>query len=187
MGSRGRLALAVVAALMLPASARAGLPQPSGAVDLLTQANVRIDGPVPNGSASGFRIDGPGGNDGVGQAVAGAGDVNGDGLADVIVGAHGVNTFTGAAYVVFGKASPGEIDLAALGAGGIRIDGAAPADNAGYRVAGGDVNGDGRSDVVVGALNASPAGRAFAGSAFEILGFGTPAIAYGARVAGTVG
>ena len=75
MGSRGRLALTVVAALMLSASARAALPQQSGAVDLLNQANVRIDGPAPSASAS--------------EGLAAAGDVNGDGIGDVIIGTPG--------------------------------------------------------------------------------------------------
>jgi len=219
MGSRGRLALTVVAALTLPASAGAALPQQSGVVDLLTQANIQIDGPAPNGSASeglaaagdvnddgigdiivgtpgtpgsayvvfgqpdltgvdlaalgsrGFRIDGPGGNDGVGIAVGAAGDVNGDGLADVIVGAQGVNTFTGAAYVVFGKATTSSVSLAALGAGGFRIDGAAMNDVAGSSVAGaGDVNHDGLADVVVGAPGASNNARATSGSAYVVFG-----------------
>jgi putative Ig domain-containing protein/FG-GAP repeat protein len=140
---------------------------------------------------AGYRIDGAAPGDIAGKAVAGVGDVNGDGVPDVAVGAPDASAQgraqSGAAYVVFGKASTGTTDLASLGASGIRIDGAAAADNAGYRLAGGDVNGDGRSDVLVGALNASPRGRAFAGSAFGVLGFGTPALAYGAGVVGVVG
>src|SRR5262249_54134145 len=68
---------------------------------------------------NGFRIDGASDYDYVGSAVAGAGDVNGDGYADVIMGASfadiGGNTI-GAAYVVFGRAAggPPAIDLSAL-------------------------------------------------------------------------
>jgi hypothetical protein len=49
-----------------------------------------------------------------GSAVDGAGDVNGDGLADIIVGAYGsdiAGDTAGRAYVVFGKASATPVDL----------------------------------------------------------------------------
>ena len=105
----------------------------------------------------GFRIDGAGGPD---SAVAGAGDVNGDGLPDMVVsvpfaGNNG-RQGSGSAYVVFGTRSPANIDLAALGVRGFRIDGAAAGNEAGRAVAGaGDVNGDGLADVLVGAFVAS--------------------------------
>ena len=59
----------------------------------------------------GFRIDGAVEVDGSVEDVAGAGDVNGDGLADLVVGSGG------GAYVVFGKSSTSPVDLSALGAG----------------------------------------------------------------------
>ena len=36
-------------------------------------------------------------------SVSGAGDINGDGVADLIIGAYGANSYAGASYVVFGK------------------------------------------------------------------------------------
>jgi hypothetical protein len=137
------------------------LPQQLGHVDLGSQANVQIYG----ASAS----------DGAGDSVAAAGDVNGDGLGDVVVGAPGAESngrpSSGSAYVVFGREAPGTIDLAALGNGGFRIDGAAANDRTGYAVAGvGDMNGDGRADVLVGAHAADPAGRPNAGSAYVVFG-----------------
>ena len=77
-------------------------------------------------------------------------------VADVIVGAFGADnngrTNSGSAYVVFGKTTNTSVDLLALGSGGFRIDGAAAIDQAGFSVAGaGDVNADGRPDVIVGA------------------------------------
>ena len=38
-----------------------------------------------------------------GISVSGAGDINGDGVADLIIGAHAANSNAGASYVVFGK------------------------------------------------------------------------------------
>ncbi len=104
----------------------------------------------------GFRIDGATQGDGAGFAVSTAGDVNGDGLADVVVGApEADNNFreqSGSAYVVFGQRTAAPVDLSALGARGFRIDGADSSEFAGCSVAdAGDVNGDKRRDVLVGA------------------------------------
>src|SRR5262249_7279494 len=54
--------------------------------------------------SNGFRLAGVAGDDHSGKSVSGAGDVNGDGFADVIVGAPGGNGPAGASYVVFGQA-----------------------------------------------------------------------------------
>src|SRR6185295_2688257 len=99
---------------------------------------------------NGFRLDGVRKYDGTGFSVAGAGDVNGDGFAGILVsfpsfdiaGASGV----GGAYVLFGKPSgfAASVDLGALnGNDGFRIEGVAHGDYAGLSVASaGDVNGD---------------------------------------------
>ena len=142
--------------------------------------------------SSGFRIDGAAADDNSGWSVASAGDVNGDGRADVIVGAYRASpssrSTAGSSYVIYGTASPSNVDLASLGSGGFRIDGAAANDNSGYSVASaGDVNGDGRADVIVGAYRASPFSRSTAGSTYVIYGFGTASVSYPGAITATVG
>jgi len=81
--------------------------------------------------------------------VASAGDVNGDGYADVIVGASGANSSTGKIYLFQGSAA-GLTGSAANPA--FSATGETAGDRFGGSVAGaGDVNGDGYADVIVGA------------------------------------
>ncbi len=129
--------------------------------------------------ADGFRLDGSGSNAHAGLSVSDAGDVNGDGFADVIVGAYGYNNYAGAAYIVYGKATPfgPTLSLAGLaGTSGARLLAAGPNDdNAGHSVSSaGDINGDGFTDVMVGAFRARPGGI-FAGAGYVIFGGGSGA------------
>ena len=106
-------------------------------------------------SFGGWTLLGESAGDEAGLSLAAAGDVNGDGLADVIVGAPGANSDAGRSYVVFGRSGSGTIDLSGLGSGGFVIEGGADGDRSGWGVAGGgDVNGDGLSDLIVGAPRA---------------------------------
>ena len=111
-----------------------------------------------------------------GFSVSGAGDVNGDGFADLIVGAPiadpGGRNDAGESYVVFGDPGGfgGALDLAALdGTNGFRLDGIDPSDHSGFSVSGaGDVNGDGFADLIVGC---SPTGGASdAGESYVVFG-----------------
>jgi len=112
-----------------------------------------------------FQFDGQAAGDYFGIAVAAAGDVDGDGTDDLIVGAMladpGGLQQAGSAYVYSG-ATGQEIH---------QFDGQASDDVFGCAVAGaGDVDGDGFDDLIVGAELADPGGISQAGSAYVYSG-----------------
>ena len=122
-----------------------------------------------NGTTS-FELDGVAASDYSGRSVATAGDVNGDGIQDIIIGAYyaspGGLGAAGKTYVVFGKATwTSPFLLSSVnGANGFELDGVAAGDYSGISVAtAGDVNGDGIQDIIIGAYLASPGGLSRAG------------------------
>ncbi len=141
---------------------------------------------IASGSG-GFVLIGIDDNDRSGHAVANAGDVNGDGFDDLIIGARyadgtaNARVDAGETYVVFGHATgfPATIDLATIaqGTGGFVISGRDSGDTSGWAVAtAGDLNGDGLADLVIGAPRAASAtnARIGAGESYVVFGTATP-------------
>ena len=126
----------------------------------------------------GFVINGEAKANYSGNSVSSAGDVNGDGLADLIIGAYYADSIgegaAGKSYVVYGQKennSPIEVSEIADGNGGFVINGEAAGDYSGYSVSSaGDVNGDGLSDLIIGAYGADPNDVDAAGRSYVIFG-----------------
>lgn len=108
----------------------------------------------------------------LGDAVSSAGDVNGDGIGDIIIGARDAdvngNNSAGKAYVIFGQKTnfSSSFNLANLdGNNGFVINGVNAEDLAGIAVSNaGDINGDGISDLIIGARGADPNDNSNAGA-----------------------
>ncbi|WP_440903069.1 LamG-like jellyroll fold domain-containing protein [Catenovulum sp. SX2] len=127
----------------------------------ITQVTITVNDITDSLNTNAQTIKGLVKKDWTGYGVAPAGDVNGDGFDDIIIGAPGDDTYgdnVGRAYVLFGSSTGqlASLEEAALGINGFVINGEAAGDKAGFAVSGGvDINGDGLSDIVVGAPYAS--------------------------------
>ncbi|MEO0803997.1 MAG: hypothetical protein AAFY57_17220 [Cyanobacteria bacterium J06642_2] len=124
----------------------------------------------------GFAMQGVDNYDYSGRSVSSAGDINGDGIDDLIIGAPGSYSGEGESYVVFGSidgfdASLNLVDLD--GTDGFAIRGADENGYSGYSVSGaGDINGDGIGDLIIGAPFADFSGN-YSGEGGSYVVFGS--------------
>lgn len=112
----------------------------------------------------------------IGYAVAGAGDLNGDGYGDVLISAYNevVTIDTGKVFVYYGSASglPATPDLV--------LQGTNEPEMAGFGrslASAGDVNGDGYGDVIIGAYMSTDGSHVREGRAYIFMGSGTGLVA----------
>ena|GEM_PF-2711481 len=157
----------------------------AGTVYVIYGQNISFGSNIDLASLSlsqGFAIYGADTYNWLGQSVNNLGDVNGDGIDDIIIGANvaapPVNRYAaGITYVIYGQSTnfSSNIDLANLTLSqGFAIYGANVSDTSGWSVSGlGDINGDSIPDMIIGAPEADPFARSEAGIAYVIYGQNT--------------
>lgn len=129
--------------------------------------------------SNGFAINGINDDDFFGLSVSAAGDINSDGIDDLIIGAPGAQAndkvFAGSSYIVFGSTTAvagGNLKLSELdGSNGFVINGVNAYDFSGSSVSAvGDINGDEFDDLIIGAKGSDPNDKAFAGASYVVFG-----------------
>ena len=131
-----------------------------------SSASITLDADVAD-----VRLLGGDAQDAFGNALASAGDVNGDGFDDVIVGAHQDDdggTGSGCAFIIFGSSTPPSVIDSSVA--DVTIVGADAESGLGFGICSpGDVNGDGIDDIIVGADHEDNGGND-SGSVFVFFG-----------------
>ena len=127
---------------------------------------------VPLSTGADVILEGAEVNDFTGQGLS-AGDVNNDGYDDFIIGAYRWHDSKGIVYVLLGP-PPLNATVDISGIADATFQGISESDSLGYSPASGDFNGDGCDDLFLGAMNASPAGRQWAGCVYVVLGCEIP-------------
>ncbi|MBI4357498.1 MAG: FG-GAP repeat protein, partial [Gammaproteobacteria bacterium] len=131
--------------------------------------------------ANGFVVTGKTTNDEAGFSVSRVGDFNADGFDDFFIGAWQADPDSkadaGEGYVIYGKsgAYSATLSLSTFSAtDGFTVRGGTAGDLAGSSVSGGgDVNGDGFADLIIGAPGGDPGGRSAAGKSYVVFGSNT--------------
>ncbi len=142
-----------------------GLPNPFRVGSINGVNGFKINGVPTTGAQSGF-------------SVSKAGDINADGISDLLIGvpfdSSNGNLLSGKVYIIFGKNNvyPNLFELSSInGLNGIQINGENQDDHLGYSVSlAGDVNGDSIDDIILGAPFAQANNSVQAGAAYVIFG-----------------
>ena len=154
-----------------------GSSTPPALIDLsTTPADVEVHGAAQD--------------DVIGRTLA-TGDVNGDNIDDLLIGAPftdpGAVSNAGTVYIIYGSGSlPALIDLATPGDADVEIYGAASENQYGGALTTGDVNGDNTADIIAGAARATAPGGASAGKVYVTFGSGSLAATIDLSVAANV-
>ena len=142
----------------------AGYPNPLPLASLDGTNGVYFNAPWQNGN---------------GSVPVAVGDINGDGIADMLFGESGAGTNSpsvlafGAVYVVFGHTGtwPAQFDLVTLdGTNGFLIKGIAANDKIGYSATLADINDDGKADIIFGGHIGIPPFTGVDGKVYAVFG-----------------
>ncbi|MFC1621852.1 MerR family DNA-binding transcriptional regulator [Patescibacteria group bacterium] len=154
------------------------IPKTTDTYDLGLSSVSRMNTMDQDLSAADASFIGEDADDFSGHLVSSAGDVNGDGYDDILIGAAWDSdgmaaAMAGETYLILGKATGWamDTDLSAADASFISEE---ATDNSGFAVSSaGDVNGDGYDDILIGAWGNDDGGNPYAGQTYLILGKAT--------------